>query len=104
MHLSPTVAQAAVRSKTAVLFLLTFLFIVTQILGVCNCSMFCCTLLYVHSSFAIFLMGKRELVALLTLSSWCLVMVVWLFLVVSWVCLRFVIVIFPDHTHYFPLR
>ena len=38
-------------------------------------SMFCCTLLYVHSSFAIILMGKRELVALLSLSSWCLVIV-----------------------------
>ena len=25
--------------------------------------MFCCTLLYVHSSFAIILMGKRELVS-----------------------------------------
>ena len=37
--------------------------------------MFCCTLLYVHSSIAIILMGKRELVALLDLSSWCLVMV-----------------------------
>ena len=34
--------------------------------------MFCCTLLYVHSSIAIILMGKRELVALLNLSSWCL--------------------------------
>ena len=42
-------------------------------MGVSNCSMFCCTLLYVHSSFAIILMGKRELVALLSLSSWCLV-------------------------------
>ena len=31
---------------------------------VCNCSMFCCTLLYVHSSIAIILMGKRELIAL----------------------------------------
>ena len=41
-------------------------------MGVCNCSMFCCTFLYVHSSFAIN-MGKRELVALLSLSSWCLV-------------------------------
>ena len=60
--------------------------------------MFCCTLCYVQSSFAIILMGKRELVALLSLSSWCLVMVVWLFLVVSWVSLRFVIVVFPDHT------
>ena len=47
---------------------------------VCNCSMFCCTLLYVHSSFAIILMGKRKLVALLSLSFWCLMMVVWLFL------------------------
>ena len=32
-------------------------------------------ILYVHSSIAIILMGKRELVALLNLSSWCLVMV-----------------------------
>ena len=38
-----------------------WLFIVTPIAGVCNCSMFCCTLLYVHFSFAIILMGKREL-------------------------------------------
>ena len=44
-------------------------------------------------------MGKRELVALLSLSSWWLVMVAWLFLAVPWVCLRFVIVVFPDHTH-----
>ena len=35
-----------------------FLFIVTPIVGVCNYSMFCCTLLYVHSSIAIILMGK----------------------------------------------
>ena len=68
-------------------------------MGVCYCSMFCCTLLYVHSSFAIILMGKRKLVVLLSLSSWCLVMVVWLFLAVPWVCLLFVIVAFPDHTH-----
>ena len=40
--------------------------------------MFCCTLLYVPSSFAIILMGKRELVALLSLFSRCLVIVVWL--------------------------
>ena len=44
-------------------------------------------------------MGKRELVALLNLSSWCLVMVGWLFLAVPWGCLRFVIVVFPDHTY-----
>ena len=61
--------------------------------------MFCCTLLYVHSSIAIILMGKRELVALPYLSSWCQVMVKRLFLAVPWDCLRFVIVVFPDHTH-----
>ena len=73
--------------------------------------MFCYTLLYVHSSIAIILMGKRErererekerereLVALLSLSSWCLVMVEWLFLAVPWGCLRFVIEVFPDQTH-----
>ena len=79
----------------------SFLFIVTPIVGVCNCSMFCCTLLYVHSSIAIILMGKRELIALLNLSSWCLVMVKRLFLAVPRGCLQFVIVVFPDHTHYF---
>ena len=68
-------------------------------MGVCNCSMFCCTLLYVHSSIAIILMGKRELIALLNLSSWCLVMVEHLFLAVPRGCLQFVIVVFPDHTH-----
>ena len=67
----------AVRSKAVVLLLLMFCLIVTLIVGVCNCSMFCCTILYVHSSIAIFLMGKRELVAFLNLSSWCLVMVEW---------------------------
>ena len=44
-------------------------------------------------------MGKRELVALLNLSPWCLVMVERLFLAVPWGCLRFVIVVFPAHTH-----
>ena len=68
-------------------------------MGVCYCSTFCCTLPYVHSSIALILMGKRELVALLNLSSWCLMMVEWLFLAVSWRCLRFVIVVFPYHTH-----
>ena len=67
--------------------------------GVCNCYMFCCTLLNVHSSFAIILMRKRQLVALFSLSSWCHVIVVWLFLTVPRVCLQFVIVVFPDHTH-----
>ena len=44
-------------------------------------------------------MGKRELVALLKLSSWCLVVVERLFLMVPRGCLRFVTVVFPDRTH-----
>ena len=68
-------------------------------MGVCDCSMFCCMLFCVLSSIAIILMGKRELVALLNLSSWCLMMVERLFLAVPQGCLRFVIVVFPDHTH-----
>ena len=53
----------------------------------------------VNSSMAIILKGKRELVTLFDLSSWCLVMVGWLFIAVPWGCMRFVIVIFPDHIH-----
>ena len=48
-------------------------------------------------------MGKRELIALLNLSSWCPVMVERLFLAVPRGCLQFVIVVFPDHTHFFGL-
>ena len=58
-------------------------------------------LLCVHSSFVIILMERRELVALLCLSSWCFVIVVCLFLRMPRVCLQFVIMVFPDHTHYF---
>ena len=77
MHFAlPTpVAWAAVHSKAVVLLLL----IVTSIVRFCGCSKFCFVfyaLLCVHSSFAIILLGKRELVALLCLSFWCLVIVV----------------------------
>ena len=68
-------------------------------MGFCNCAMFYCALLYVHSSFAIILLGKRELVALLSLSSWSLGIVVWLFFEVPQVRLQFVIVVSPDYTH-----
>ena len=44
-------------------------------------------------------MEKRELIALLNLSSWCLVVVERLFLALPRGCLQFVIVVFPDHTH-----
>ena len=81
-----------------------FLYIFTPIVGVCGCSMFCCTLLYVRSGVAAVLMGRRGLVALLGLSSWCLMVVGWLLLAVPRVRLRFVIVVFPDHTHLLFLR
>ena len=63
--------------------------------------MFCCSVICVLSSFAISLMGKRELVAFLCLSSWCLVAVsaLWLFLTLPWVGLQCVVVVFPIHTH-----
>ena len=57
------------KSITVVVVVVDFLIIVTPIVEVCNCSMFCFSLLYVHSSIAFILMGKRELVALLNLSS-----------------------------------
>ena len=44
-------------------------------------------------------MGKRELIALLRFSFGCIMIVVLVFLAVSWVCLQSVIVVFPDHTH-----
>ena len=90
MHLSPPVAKAAL-----VLLFLTFCLLLLPLIVLC----FCCTLLYAHSSIAIFLMGKRELAALLNLSSWCLVTIERLFLAVPWGCLQFVIVVFPDHTY-----
>ena len=98
MHLSPPVAKAAVRSKAVVLLLLLcclFLLPLWESVIV----LFCFSLLHVHSSFAIILIGKREMVALFSLSSWWLVIVVWLFLAVPRVCLQFSIVAFPDHTH-----
>ena len=70
------------------------LFIATPIMRVRNSYMFCYTLIYVHNSYTIILMGKRELVALLNLSSWCLMIVEWLFLTVPRVCLQFVTVVF----------
>ena len=66
-------------------------------MGLCNCSMF-----VVRSYFvSILVFDGEERAGCFFLSSWLLVIVVWLFLVVPRVCLRFVIVVFPDHTHYF---
>ena len=35
-----------------------FLFVVALFVGVCGCSMFCCSLLCVHSGIAVILVGK----------------------------------------------
>ena len=56
---------------------------------------YCCALFCVLSSVAIILMGKRELVALLYLYSWCLVTAIglWLFLtVVLWVDMQYFLI------------
>ena len=68
-------------------------------MGFCNFLCFVVCYFVSNSSFAIILMGKREPFDLLYLSSWCLVIDVWLFLVVQQVDLQFVIMVFPDHTH-----
>ena len=39
------------------------------VVGFCSCSMVCCALLCFHSDIAIILMGREELVALISLSS-----------------------------------
>ena len=64
-------------------------------------ALFCYASLCVHSSFAIILKRKIKLVALLLLSYRCIItiIVLWLFLTVSWAGLQYVIVLFLDHTH-----
>ena len=109
MHLSPPVTQAAVRSKVVVLSLLIYcLRYLPLFVGVLCLYMylFCYALLCVHSSFAIILKRKRKLVALLLLSYRCIVTinVLWLFLTVPWVGLQYVIVVFPDHTHFIMVK
>ena len=72
---------------------------VTSIVGFCNCSIFCCALLYFHSSFAITFMGKRELISF----RFCLPGILRLLSDSSSqyqvFFLQFVIVVFPYHTH-----
>ena len=99
MHLRPPVAQSAVGPKVMILLLIHCLFLLL-LWGFCVWSYFCYTVLGSLSCFAIILMGKRVLVALLYLST-CLVTVkvLWLFLTVPWVGLQCVIVVSPYHTH-----
>ena len=65
-------------------------------------SLFCYAFLCVHSSFAFILERKGKLVVLLKMSYRCIVTIngLWLFLFVPWVGLQYVIVVFPDHTHF----
>ena len=63
------------------------LLVVAPIVGLCDYFVFCCALLCVHSSCEVILMVTRELVALLCLSFWCLMIVVWLFITMPQVCL-----------------
>ena len=68
--------------------------------GVLCLSLFCYSLLCVHSSFAIILKRKIKLVAVILLSNRCIVTinVLWLFLTVTWVGLQYVIVVLSDHS------
>ena len=70
-------------------------------MGVLCSSLFGYALLCVHSSLAIILKRKRELVALLVLSYRYIVIinVLWLFLTVPWVGLQCVSMVFPEHTN-----
>ena len=45
--------------------------LVTPIVGFCNCSVFCCALLCVHSSFAIISMGSFALFVFLVSRDCC---------------------------------
>ena len=70
------------------------------VISLCFVVRYFVSILVLHS----FRKGKREAVALFCLSYWCLMIVMWLFLMVPWVCLQYVIVVFLYHTHYFCTR
>ena len=94
----PPMASVAVRSKVVVLLLLIRCWLLLPLLD--SVIVLCFAVRYfVHSSFAIILVGKRELDALLCLSPCCLVAVVCFFRTMPRVCLLSVIVVFPGHTH-----
>ena len=69
--------------------------VVAPIVGLC----FVVRYFVSNTSFAIILVGKRELGALLCLSCWCLLIFEWRFPAVARVCLQFVNVVFLDHSH-----
>ena len=104
MHLSPSVALVAVRSKAAVLLLLIrcwlLLPLCDSVIVLCFVVRYFVSILVLQSS----RWGREGWLLLLNLSSRCLMIVVqvWLFLAMPRVCLQFVIVVFPDVlTYYF---
>ena len=90
-------AKAVVPSKAVVLLLLTCCLLLLPlweyVIVLCFAVRYFMSLLVLQ----LFLWGKRELVALLSLSSF--VIVLWFFVAMPRVFLQFVIVVFPDHTH-----
>ena len=91
-------ALAAVRSKAVVLVLLIRCWL---LLTLWYFVIVLCFVVRYFVSILVFnhLDGEDRAVTLLYMSSRCLAIVVWFFLTLPRVCLQFVIVIFPDHTH-----
>ena len=75
------------------------MFIVTPIVGVCSCSVFFLYVALCPFWVCSHLGGEEGTGCVAWFVFLCLVVVVWLFLAVPWICLRFVIVVFPDPTH-----
>ena len=84
-----------VRMSTRIMDIINWLFYIMKHdhASICSSAVFLITWCSVQSWFP-----------LVCLSSQCLMIVVWLFLTVPQVCLQFVIVVFPVHTHYFQSR
>ena len=90
----PPMDKVAVRSKAVALLLLIYCFMFFTLFAVVLClSLFCYVLLCVHSSFAIILKRKRKLVLQIYCYYKCSVALPY------GAGLRYVIVVFPDHTH-----
>ena len=92
-------ALAAIRSKAVVLLLLIRCWLLLPMwdswIVLCFVVRYFVSTIVLQSS-----RWGRELVALLCLSSWWLVIVVWLSSTMPRVCLQLVIVVIPDHTHF----
>ena len=87
-------------------FVVDSLFIVCSlplfVLFVCVWSLFCYVVLHVLSSFTIISLRKREMIALLSVSTWwhMTVSALFLFLTVPWVGLQRLIEVLSCHTHF----